>query len=304
MENIIQIVNSAKDQFISVQSDKSLIFEAEAGYAVQALLANEYALKIAIGNKEALIRSIKNISAIGISLNPAKKQAYLVPRNNQICLDISYMGLMDLATATGSILWVQADVVRDKDQFELNTIGKEPTHKHNPFSKDRGEIVGAYVIAKTKDGDYLTDCMSIDEINAIKGRSQAVKSGKTTPWNTDPVEMYKKTVVKRAYKYWPRNDRLEKAIHYLNNEGGEGLVVDEVKVDEAANAKLKLEKSPLSENQIADISLSIKDAEDLTQLEKAFKAAYRIAQAQGDNESIKAFTLIKDARKAELEVPA
>lgn len=304
MENIIQIVNGAKEQFLSVQSDKSLIFEAEAGYAVQALLANEYALKIAIGNKDALIRSIKNISAIGISLNPAKKQAYLVPRNNQICLDISYMGLMDLATATGSILWVQADVVRDKDQFELNTIGKEPTHKHNPFSKDRGEIVGAYVIAKTKDGDYLTDCMNMDEIDAIKGRSQAVKSGKTTPWNTDPVEMYKKTVVKRAYKYWPRNDRLEKAIHYLNNEGGEGLVVDEVKVDEAANAKLKLEKSPLSENQIADISLSIKDAEDLTQLEKAFKAAYRIAQAQGDNESIKAFTLIKDARKAELEVPA
>lgn len=304
MENIIQIVNSAKDQFISVQSDKSLIFEAEAGYAVQALLANDYALKIAIGNKEALIRSIKNISAIGISLNPAKKQAYLVPRNNQICLDISYMGLMDLATATGSILWVQADVVRDKDQFELNTIGKEPTHKHNPFSKDRGEIVGAYVIAKTKDGDYLTDCMSIDEINAIKARSQAVKSGKTTPWNTDPVEMYKKTVVKRAYKYWPRNDRLEKAIHYLNNEGGEGLVIDEINIDQEANANMKLNKERLSDNKQADFGASINEAKTIEELEKVFKAAYRAAQAQGDTESINAFTLIKDARKYSLEVTA
>lgn len=304
MENIIQIVASAKDQFLSVQSDKSLNFEAEAGYAVQALLSNEYALKIALSNKEALIRSIKNISAIGISLNPAKKQAYLVPRNNQICLDISYMGLMDLATATGSILWVQADVVRDKDQFELNTIGKEPTHKHNPFAKDRGEIVGAYVIAKTIDGDYLTDCMSIDEINAIKGRSQAVKSGKTTPWNTDPVEMYKKTVVKRAYKYWPRNDRLEKAIHYLNNEGGEGLVVDEIKVDQEANAKLKLNKERLSDNQQADFGASINEAQTIEELEKVFKSAYRTAQAQGDTESIKAFTLIKDARKYSLEETA
>ena len=302
MENIIQIVHSAKEQFLNVQSDKTLNFESEANFACQALLANEYALKIALNNKDALIRSIKNISAIGISLNPAKKQAYLVPRNNVICLDISYMGLMDLATATGSILWVQADVVRDKDQFELNTIGKEPTHKHNPFAKDRGEIVGAYVIAKTKDGDYLTDCMSIDEINAIKARSQAVKSGKTTPWNTDPVEMYKKTVVKRAYKYWPRNDRLEKAIHYLNNEGGEGLVVEEVKVDEAANAKLQLAKTPLSENQVTDLALAISEAEDMDALKRTYTAAYRTAQGQEDKKALDHFIQTYNDRKMNLEV--
>jgi len=302
MENIIQIVNGAKDQFLAVQADKSMNFDAEAGYAVQALVANEYALKVAMGNKDALIRSIKNISAIGISLNPAKKQAYLVPRNNIICLDISYMGLMDLATATGSILWVQADVVREKDAFELNGLGKEPSHKHNPFAKDRGEIVGAYVTAKTKDGDYLTDCMSIDEINAIKARSQAVKSGKTTPWNTDPVEMYKKTVVKRAYKYWPRNERLESAIHYLNNEGGEGLVIDEVKQDEEANAKLKLTRTPLSENQVADLSLSISDATTKEELEKAYKNAYAIAYQQKHKEAGNKFITLKHDKKTELGI--
>lgn len=302
MENIIQIVNGAKDQFLAVQADKSMNFDAEAGYAVQALLANDYALGVALGNKDALIRSIKNLSAIGISLNPAKKQAYLVPRNKVICLDISYMGLMDLATATGSILWVQADVVREKDVFELNGLGKEPSHKHNPFAKDRGEIVGAYVTAKTKDGDYLTDCMSIDEINAIKMRSQAVKSGKTTPWNTDPVEMYKKTVVKRAYKYWPRNERLESAIHYLNNEGGEGLVVDEVKQDEDANAKLKLTRTPLSENQVADLSLAISDATTKEELEKAFKSAYNLAYEQQDQEAGNKFILLKNDKKLELGI--
>lgn len=304
MENIIQIVNSAKDQFIKVQSDKTINFEGEANFACQTLLANEYALKIALSNKDALLRSIKNLSAIGISLNPAKKQAYLVPRNNQICLDISYMGLMDLATATGAVLWVQADVVREKDQFEIVGLGKEPIHKHNPFSKDRGEIVGAYVTAKTKDGDYLTDCMSIDEINAIKARSQAVKSGKTTPWNTDPVEMYKKTVVKRAYKYWPRNERLESAIHYLNNEGGEGLVVDEIKVDQDANAKLKLAKSPLSENQVADLSLSIADAQDIDSLKSAYTTAYRLAKSQDDTNSLNAFISLYESRKNALGVAA
>lgn len=304
MENIIQIINSAKEQFLKVQCDKSIHFESEANFACQALIANEYALKIALNNKDALIRSINNISAIGLSLNPAKKQCYLVPRNNQICLDISYMGLMDLATATGSILWVQADVVKAKDQFEIIGLGKEPIHKHNPFAKDRGDIVGAYVTAKTKDGDYLTDCMSIGEIDAIKARSQAVKSGKTTPWNTDPVEMYKKTVVKRAYKYWPRNERLESAIHYLNNEGGEGLVVDEVKVDEEANAKLTLSKTPLSESQVADFKTSISDSDDMESLKKAYTSAYRAAQSQEDTQALDAIQKAYKTRKKTLEVTA
>ncbi len=37
--------------------------------------------------------------------------------------------------------------------------------------------------------------------------------------------MAKKTVVKRAYKYWPKTERLDTAIHHLNTDGGEGLAV-------------------------------------------------------------------------------
>src|SRR5690606_9527135 len=32
-----------------------------------------------------------------------------------------------------------------------------------------------------------------------------------------------KTVVKRAYKYWPKTERLDQAIHHLNTDSGEGL---------------------------------------------------------------------------------
>jgi recombination protein RecT len=35
--------------------------------------------------------------------------------------------------------------------------------------------------------------------------------------------MAKKTVIKRAYKTWPKTDRLDKAIHFLNTDGEEGL---------------------------------------------------------------------------------
>lgn len=227
MSNAISVISDyvygAEDAFSSVLVDRSLNFEREAGFAVQALTANDYAMGLAVKNKQSVINAVTNIAAIGISLNPAKRQAYLVPRDGKICLDISYMGLMDLAMATGSILWAQAEIVYEQDAFALNGFDKPPSHQYNPFAKERGAIVGVYVVVKTADGDYLTDCMSKDEIDAIMNRSQSVKSGKSSPWKTDYGEMAKKTVVKRAYKYWPKTDRLDKAIHHLNTDGGEGL---------------------------------------------------------------------------------
>ena len=220
---IEQDIYGARNTFASVLTDPALNFEREAGFAMQTFHGNDYAAKIAISNRQSVVNAVTNIAAIGISLNPAKRQAYLVPRDGRICLDISYMGLMDLAMATGSIRWAQAELVYAADSFALNGFDRPPTHAYNPFAKDRGDVVGCYVVVKTADGDYLTTCMSREDIDGIMNRSQSVKSGKSSPWKTDYGEMAKKTVVKRAYKYWPKTERLEQAIHHLNTESGEGL---------------------------------------------------------------------------------
>jgi len=224
---ITQDIYGARNQFANVLTDRSLNFEREAEFAIQVITSSEYATKIAVQNRQSVVNAITNIAAIGISLNPAKKQAYLVPRDGKICLDISYIGLMDLAMATGAIRWAQAELVYTADSFALNGFDKPPTHSYNPFAKDRGEAVGVYVVVKTADGDYLTETMSIDDVNAIRDRSSAWKAWiskkSSCPWVTDPGEMMKKTVVKRGYKYWPKTERLEQAIHHLNTDGGEGL---------------------------------------------------------------------------------
>jgi recombination protein RecT len=221
---LTELVLSTKDNFTARLSDTSLNFEAEAGFAIQSL-STEYAMKLALANRQSVIDAVTNVAAIGISLNPAKKQAYLVPRDGKICLDISYMGLIDLAVASGAIKWAQAAVVYANDSFELNGYDAPPAHKFSPFSTNRGLPVGAYVVVKTADNEYLTHPMSIAEIYAIRDRaSQSFKGGKSSPWKSDEGEMIKKTVVKQAYKYWPKtNDRLQNAIHYLNTETGEGL---------------------------------------------------------------------------------
>ena len=216
-------IEEARQPFESVCVDRSINFEREARFATQALMAQEFTLKTAMGNPQSVINAVTNIAAIGLSLNPAKKQAYLVPRDGKICLDIGYIGLLDLAIESGSIRWGQAELVYTADRFTLNGVDQPPTHARDPFSTDRGDVIGAYVVVKTRDGDYLTTCMPTAELLSIRDRSSAWKNGQKGPWKTDPGEMMKKTVIKRAYKLWPKTDRLDTAIHHLNTENDEGL---------------------------------------------------------------------------------
>lgn len=285
---IEQDVYGARSSFASVLTDSALNFEREAEFAIQTFQNNDYAAKIAASNRQSVVNAVTNIAAIGISLNPAKRQAYLVPRDGRICLDISYMGLMDLAMATGSILWAQAELVYAHDSFALNGFDKPPTHSYNPFAKERGEIVGVYVVVKTADGDYLTTCMSRDDIDGIMNRSQSVKSGKSSPWKTDYGEMAKKTVVKRAYKYWPKTDRLDKAIHHLNTDSGEGL----------ANLAANTQGGELAEKWITQVV----NAESLDALHSIWLAGKAEMQAARDVQSFAKFKEAVKQRQSALAV--
>ncbi len=127
-------IYNTRDAFSAVLSEPGLNFEREAGFAMQTIQSNDYMTKVAMGNRQSVVNAVTNIAAIGISLNPAKKQAYLVPRDGKVCLDISYMGLMDLAMATGAIRWAQAELVHAQDRFELNGLDRAPLHSFNPFA--------------------------------------------------------------------------------------------------------------------------------------------------------------------------
>jgi recombination protein RecT len=247
MSNALAIITGdiygARDSFDAVLVDRSINFDREAGFAIQILEANDYALKMAIGNRQSVINAVTNVAAIGISLNPAKKQAYLVPRDGKICLDLSFMGLIDLAVECGSIMWAQANLVYAGEIFEVDGFDKPPIHKRKPLAKDKGELIGAYVVAKTPDGDYLTEVMSISEIYDVRDRSSAWKAWiskqKKCPWVTDEGEMCRKTLVKRGSKYWPRvnsDERLARAVHHLNTEGEEGLAEVRTPAANAADA--------------------------------------------------------------------
>ena len=193
--------------------------EAEQNYAIQQIYKNQMAADVAVRNPVSVQNAIRNLSAIGISLNPATKHAYLVPRDKAICLDISYMGLMHLAQQTGSILWGQARIVYSNDKYENQGLTKEPLHVFNSFGH-RGDKVGVYCCVKLPNGDFLTEEMSAKQVEEVKNTSKA-KNSSYSPWVTFEEEMWKKSAVKRASKYWPSNSaRLQEAIHVINEHEG------------------------------------------------------------------------------------
>jgi recombination protein RecT len=231
--DIVQFVGSQVSLFNAALSDQSITWQKEMQFAIQAFQKNEYLAKTATANPVSAQNAIINLAAIGITLNPAAKLAYLVPRDGMVCLDVSYMGLLHLAQSTGAIRWGQCKLVHQGDTYESNGLDAAPTHKYNAFG-DRGPVVGGYCTVKTADGDYLTEEMSLAEIKAVEASSKA----KNGPWKNWWDEMARKTIVKRASKYWPRVDRLDAAINHLNTDGGEGIAESQepeqiVNVDEA-----------------------------------------------------------------------
>ncbi len=253
VQKIYEVVNPLKNEFEQVCSEPSIAFKRESEFAMQIFANNDYLANVAVNNLVSVRSAIMNVSAIGISLNPAQKLAYLVPRDKKVCLDISYMGLMHIAQQSQAIKWCQSSIVRQNDNFQLTSIDTAPRHEYNAFAtqEQRGEIVGAYTVVKTEDGDYLTHTMAIADIYAIRDRSTAwkawVSKKKSCPWVTDEEQMILKTVVKQAAKYWPRRERLDKAIDYVNTEAGEGI-------DFGSEQQEPKDITPASEDQLKAIT--------------------------------------------------
>lgn len=206
-----------------IKNHNAISIDAENNYAIQQLFKNDMAIKTAQSNPVSVQNAILNLSSIGISLNPALKHAYLVPRDGAICLDVSYMGLMHLAQEIGSIEWGQAKIVFANDTYENQGLNKEPSHKYDAFG-DRGDKVGVYCCVKLPNGDYLTEEMSKDDVLKVRNSSKS-KNSAYSPWNTFEEEMWRKSVVKRASKYWPKSNntngnRFDSAVQVINEHEG------------------------------------------------------------------------------------
>lgn len=229
---VVQILSNQESKFLSLVEDvkANVTFKAEMLYACTVMMNNEYLAGVAIRNPMSLRSAFQQVAACGLTLNPSRGLAYLVPRDGQVILDISYRGMIRMAVEDGAIKDCIVELVYSTDEFCYKGKRKSPDHIFNPFfdKEKRGEFVGVYVEAMLPDGRLHIEAISAEEIYSARGASDLWKKKKKGPWLDFFGPMAKKAAIKIARKYWPQGSgRLDQAITYLN-ENGEGFAANDV----------------------------------------------------------------------------
>lgn len=182
------------------------IMAKEIDFAAQAMMANPYLIECAAQHPDDLVNALKNVALTGSTLNPVLKQGYLVPFKGKISFMPSYMGLVDVLNRSGLVRKIEAHPVFDGDEFSV-TYGtaEQLIHKPNPWgTRDKDHLKGCYYYIELADGTTMWDTMSAAEIEDVRRRSPSVAKGKPSPWDTDYIEMAKKTLIRRAFKAVPK----------------------------------------------------------------------------------------------------
>ena len=182
------------------------IMAKEIDFAAQAMMANPYLIECAAQHPDDLVNALKNVALTGSTLNPVLKQGYLVPFKGKISFMPSYMGLVDVLNRSGLVRKIEAHPVFDGDEFSV-TYGtaEQLIHKPDPWgTRDKDHLKGCYYYIELADGTAMWDTMSAAEIEDVRRRSPSVTKGKASPWDTDYIEMAKKTLIRRAFKAVPK----------------------------------------------------------------------------------------------------
>jgi phage RecT family recombinase len=89
-----------------------------------------------------------------------------------------------------------AESVHENDTFRASR-GMYPNLEHEIAHANRGDVVGVYCVIVLPDDSRDFTYMEWSEVEVIRDRAPAGRNG---PWQTDPIQMALKTVIKRALK--------------------------------------------------------------------------------------------------------
>jgi len=179
--------------------------------------AQQFATHIAImAQKEPKIRNADPQSVVAAMMacvhlnlmpNTPEQLAYIIPYGNQIQFQVGYKGLVKLAQRSGQIKSLNAELIFEGDEWNVE-LGTERKLTHKPnFDVDRtdySKVTHAYMTAVLINGDRVFEIMTRKELDKIRESSKATSTG--TPWDKWPAEMAKKSVIKRGTKLLPSSD--------------------------------------------------------------------------------------------------
>ncbi len=217
-----------------------------------ALTAVRTTPKLLECDQMSFMAAVMQSAQLGVEPNTGLGQAYLIPYGKQVQFQLSYKGLIDLATRSGQYKAIYAHEVYQNDEFRFS-YGLNKDLVHIPSQEPNGEPIGYYAVYHLKNGGYDFVYWTKERVDQHAQKfSQAVQKGWTSPWKTNYDAMAKKTVLKEVLKYAPKSIELQKTVEAdstikteLNEDMSQVIDVTEFSfVDEQQNEPQQETKAP------------------------------------------------------------
>lgn len=192
--------------------------EFDVGRFVQSVLrALEEDERLLACDPKSVLGAGLRCAEIGLMVGGVMQHAFMVPRARrdgrggfmyEAELTIGYRGMIALAMRSGKVKSVTSRVVTDREieegRFDLYYEGDKDVMIHRPvLYGEKGEPVMVYCLVRFVDGTFHVEPMAKDEIEKIKEQAVLRWNGADgeSPWVTNEMEMWRKSPVRRAFKY-------------------------------------------------------------------------------------------------------
>lgn len=161
-------------------------------------------------------------SILGLEPNSVLGEAYLIPFNRKVkergkpdrwvkdCqLIVGYQGLLKLVRQSGELLTINAQPVRERDDFDFEN-GLDPylRHKYGGGSaEERGPVVSYWAGAVLKGGGRQFVVMTVPEVIDHRNKYSKgwEKQGESSTWGKEFDQMAMKTCIRKLAKLLPKS---------------------------------------------------------------------------------------------------
>lgn len=195
---------------LSIQKDitnvlpEHLSFRRFARMTVMALYNNPSLREC---SPQSIIMAVGEAAQMG--LVPDGRQACIVPYrqkgNPRASFQTMYQGELQLAYNTGMYQFVTAEAVHENDEFHFKR--GFPNHElvHVPSLQKRGKLIGFWAGYRLANGGYDFVYDSFENLMEHGKRYSRSFEKSDSPWQTNPEEMCRKTILLKALRLAPKS---------------------------------------------------------------------------------------------------
>lgn len=216
MNEMVPISQQLTKLRTELEEKRETIFAAAAAH-IRPERFNELVARACIKNpdllscaRSSLFLSAAQAASLGLEIDGVLGHAYLIPFKGQATLVPGYLGLKELAYRSGLISSIETGRVHVDDEFEWER-GTQQFLKHRPSdSAASGSATHVYAIVRTVTHGTIFDVMSWAQVEAHRNKFSKGWQRKDSAWQTSPVAMAEKTVLRKVLKLCPLSAELQR----------------------------------------------------------------------------------------------